>query len=137
MATHHDLMLDIYESAVRGLDTFELGRSIRTRLRQGATHLELVRRAGNHLSLIDLHTDRTDAGDRAIAVMMRALADFADLLGWTITSDTRRLGFLSEDPAAFLARFGFVAVATGTTMRRLPHVIARQEPGHTADFNIT
>lgn len=116
-----DTVMDIYHHMVVSLDGFELRRLSFRSIRIAGVRLDLLRHAGNRIIVTHLGAEPGCCG---AAPMMRALADFADVVGWTVHLDPAALVGLDEPAAVFLRRFGFDRPPGQTGLLRLPRPLA-------------
>lgn len=121
--TEHDFdtVMDIYHHMLVTLDGFELRRLNFRSIRIAGVSLDLMRHTGNRL--IVTHVDAW-AGCAGAATLMRALADFADVVGWTVHVDPADLDGLDEPGEMFLDRFGFTHQPGQPGLLRLPRPLA-------------
>ncbi|MET0711055.1 MAG: hypothetical protein ABWZ30_00925 [Jiangellaceae bacterium] len=124
-ATNTERLIDVYRDAMVALDAFEVQRARYRGIHAGPSRIDLMRDAGGHITITHLYT-RPPARRRGCAsVCLRAVTDFADVVGWTISAyPLRVLGGLDEVRGCeFFGRFGF---------RQLRSTSPRSEPGDQA-----
>ncbi len=119
-------LTELHQQVLAVLEDFEHTRTMYRSFEVGPVRLALLREAASNISIEVLSVEPRSAGLGLASCTIKALTDFADVLGWTLTARLRPLRD-DVDPqrlVGLFTRFGFhIDIGPhrgGTQVHRLP-----------------